>query len=95
MLLPILLLLSLESIFSFQNYALKSHIFFNNKLTVRATTSSALITSNQDSTSSTIKFYQTISNLGKPPLVFIPGLDGTGDYSTESLHNLTKEYDVW
>ena len=94
MLLPILLLLSLELVFSFQNYALKSHIFFNNKHILRSTTS-AVITSNQDSTSSTIKFYQTISNPGKSPLVFIPGLDGTGDYSTESLHNLTKEYDVW
>ena len=95
MLLPILLLLSLESIFSFQNYALKSHIFRNDKVTLGATTSAVVNTKEESIVSSTMKFYQTIANPGKPPLVFIPGLDGTGDYSTESLHNLTKEYDVW
>ena len=34
-------------------------------------------------------------NLYKKPLLYLPGLDGSGNYSTLSLLNLTKEYNVW
>ena len=95
MLLLILLLLSVELIFSLQNWAINSHICRNNKLSILKLTTAVAISTKEETISPAIKFYQTISNPGKPPLVFIPGLDGTGDYSTDSLHNLTKEYDVW
>eukprot|EP01035_Chromulina_nebulosa_P020813 gene20813-26981_t len=31
----------------------------------------------------------------KPVLIFLPGLDGVGSYSFDTIQNLTSEYDLW
>ena len=42
-----------------------------------------------------ITFYQETQSVGKPPLLYLPGLDGKGAYSSTSLQNLTNHFDVW
>lgn len=31
----------------------------------------------------------------KPPLIFLPGLDGVGNYSFRTVRNLSASYDIW
>lgn len=66
----------------------------------RKVTVTSTLTTDIDIESSSIRkgsltFYQEIRTVGKPPLLYLPGLDGQGVYSTESLKNLTKYFDVW
>lgn len=92
-----------DAVFSFQYKILKTRIAGNSK----SLQNHVFMTSSQSRgisvhgvndttvTDGTVTFYQDLQSVGKPPLLFLPGLDGTGNYSTESLLNLTYYYDVW
>jgi len=64
------------------------------------TTTSTSIESETEGTTTSIRqgsivFYQETQSAGKPPLLYLPGLDGKGAYSSTSLQNLTNHFDVW
>jgi pimeloyl-ACP methyl ester carboxylesterase len=43
-----------------------------------------------------LSFWQEdVCGTGKPPCVYFPGLDGTGNFSADALSNLRKDYDLW
>lgn len=58
-------------------------IFYKTESTLSLETDSTVIDSNH------------LTYTRKPPLLYLPGLDGSGNYSTQSLLNLTRDYDVW
>lgn len=39
--------------------------------------------------------YEDLESMRKHTIVYVPGLDGVGDYSLPSIRNLSVAYDVW
>jgi hypothetical protein len=85
------------------SFTFNHRLFNKNTLRLRSSPQSDIINDQPTSSSyiyNDIIFYQDHQddpkiNLGKKPLLYCPGVDGSGNYSSLSLQNLTKDYNVW
>lgn len=102
----VLLLLSINCILSFNRHQLPiNHNSYRGcdrgrdssvGSATRATTTAINEIPIAKSTSTKIRFIRTNeTSAHKPPLLYVPGLDGVGNYSAENFANLTENFDVW